>query len=163
MAQLASTRGGKLVTLCKRLGAGRQSVLRSLSALIEQGLVQRNPGYGHPMRPEFLPTRTGQAIGQTCEALLATVRALDVEALAFQKWSLPVVYALESGATRFRGIQRELPSVTSRALSLTLKNLEPAGVIERSVLDEHPPISTYGLTEPGTQLASLVTEVSVAL
>src|ERR671932_1580387 len=62
LAELRRTRGTRFVVLSKSLGVGRESLRRTLDALIELGLVRRNPGYGHPLRPEYLLTRRGEAV-----------------------------------------------------------------------------------------------------
>lgn len=163
VAELASARGSKLVTLCQRLGVGRESLKRSLSVLIEQGIVRKNPGYGHPMRPEYILTQAGQIIGTASERLANVVRELNLEALAFQKWSLPVLYVVSTGATRFRGIQTALPSVTSRALALSLKILEQAQLLKRGVKDGYPPTSTYTLTQRSSEIVTRVAELNTSI
>ncbi len=163
IAELFSTNGSKFVTLNRRLGVGRESLRRSLAKLIEQGLVERNPGYGHPMRSEYILTKSGIAIGDASRDLVNAARSQGIEALAFQKWSFPVVHTLGAGADRFRVIQTQLPSITSRALSLTLKGLAQASVVDRSVQGEYPPRSSYELTRAGTHLASLVTELNASM
>ena len=163
VAELSANHGSKFVTLCKRLGVSRQSLRRTLAALIEHRLVAPNPGYGHPMRPEYILTGVGRAIGPAVEKLAGGVRALGVEATALQKWSLPVLHSIGGGADRFGAIRARWPSMTSRALSLTLKNLEQAGLLSREVTDAYPPTSAYALTPAGARLASLVSELQTAL
>ena len=163
LAELFATQGSKVVTLRNRLGVGRQSLRRSLAALIEHGLVQRNPGHGHPMRPEYILTKAGRQIGAASERLVRAARSLQLEALAFQKWSLPVVHSLAAGANRFRAIQLQLPAISPRALSLTLKDLNQAELLNRSVTAAYPPISTYALTHTGNHLAALVTNLNASI
>ncbi len=163
MAQLFELRGSKRVTLEKRLGIGRESLRRSLKALVELGLVSRNPGYGHPMRPEYILTDAGLAIGESSHAIVACARGLSVEALAYQKWSLPVLDSLGCGITRFGGIQKRLPSVTSRALSLSLKGLHRETLTSRTVADGYPPVSSYALAPRGRELAQLTAELRRSL
>ena len=123
----------------------------------------RNPGYGHPMRPEYVLTDAGLAAGAISERLLHTARSLDIESVALQKWSLPVVRVLGGGANRFRAIQADLAPVTARALSLTLKDLGQAAVLSRRIEDGYPPTSLYALTKPGRQLAGLAMDLGEAL
>src|SRR5919202_4724071 len=86
LAELRRTRGTRFVVLAKALGVGRESLRRTLDALIELGLVRRNPGYGHPLRPEYLLTRRGAAVARRCSRLLAATDGnVDV---ALKKWSL---------------------------------------------------------------------------
>ena len=56
LAELHRTSGSRFVTLHRRLGIGRESLRRTLASLAEQDLVARNPGYGHPLRPEYVLT-----------------------------------------------------------------------------------------------------------
>src|SRR5947207_13068422 len=56
LAELRRERGSRFVTLANRIGVTRDSLRRTLSALIDDGLVERNPGYGHPLRPEYVLT-----------------------------------------------------------------------------------------------------------
>src|SRR3954467_4738348 len=59
LALLAERDGARFVELQRKLGVGRESLRRALDALLELGLVRRNEGYGHPLRPEYLLTRAG--------------------------------------------------------------------------------------------------------
>ena len=47
---------GRQATLLAKTGAGRTAFAQSLHHLIELNLVQRNPGHGHPLRPEYILT-----------------------------------------------------------------------------------------------------------
>ena len=163
LAELFSARGSKFITLRNRLGVSRQSLQRSLAALIELGLVRRNPGYGHPMRPEYILTDAGRRLGPNCMQLVEAARSFEIETVAFQKWSLPVVHTVGAGATRFRAIQTHLPPITSRALSLALKDLHDVALVDRSVTGTYPPASIYGLTDRGEHLASLVNRLGASI
>ena len=57
LAEIGRTRGTRFATLTGRLGVTGESLRRTLAYLQEEGLVERNPGYGHPLRPEYLLTR----------------------------------------------------------------------------------------------------------
>src|SRR5215213_11761735 len=61
LAELARRDGVRFVELQNRLGVGRESLRRALDALLELGYARRNPGYGHPLRPEYLVTEPGAA------------------------------------------------------------------------------------------------------
>ncbi|MCP6652244.1 hypothetical protein NL518_29540, partial [Klebsiella pneumoniae] len=56
LAELQRSRGCKFVTLVHRTGASRKAINDTIAALIRLGLVMHNPGYGHPLRPEYLLT-----------------------------------------------------------------------------------------------------------
>ena len=68
------------------------------------------------------------------------------------KWSTQVVQALGSGSMRFNALRREIPSVSQRMLTLTLRNLERDGLVSRTVTPSIPPRVDYELTELGRSL-----------
>jgi DNA-binding HxlR family transcriptional regulator len=146
LAELDRSSGAKSITLQKRLGVGRDSLGRTLGALIEAGLVIRNPGYGHPLRPEYVLTARGRHLGPTCGQLQGLLATAGAEAVALCKWSLPVVLALGGRWSRFSELRGVLPQATPRALALALRRLESARLVERRVVDEHPPRTVYQLT-----------------
>jgi len=159
LAELHRGRGAKFVTLVKRLGVSRDSLRRTLDALIFHGWVRRNAGYGHPMRPEYLLTGAGASVAPACAELVETLREMDLEAIGLRKWSLPVTRKLGGGDGRFNELKAGLPGVTARALTLALKGLREAGVVERSVLDGYPPASVYSLTSSGRRLVPLLSAI----
>ena len=67
-----------------------------------------------------------------------------------------VVHALAGGPRRFSELRELLQDVTPRALALALKDLTPAGLVERTVTPDFPPATVYRLTPPaGTLLGPL--------
>jgi DNA-binding HxlR family transcriptional regulator len=68
------------------------------------------------------------------------------------KWSLLVIATLHDGRLRFSELQRHIPGVSQRMLTLTLRQLERDGLITRSVFAEVPPRVVYELTEMGITL-----------
>ncbi|HET8534776.1 MAG TPA: helix-turn-helix domain-containing protein [Sphingomicrobium sp.] len=68
------------------------------------------------------------------------------------KWSLLVVQTLGSGSLRFNELRRAIPSVSQRMLTLTLRNLERDGLVNRTVTPMIPPRVDYELTELGHSL-----------
>ena len=68
------------------------------------------------------------------------------------KWSLLVVQTLGEGSKRFNELRREIPSVSQRMLTLTLRNLERDGLVNRTVTPTIPPRVDYELTELGQSL-----------
>jgi len=148
LAELHRSSGAKYVTLQKRLGVGRDSLRRTLGHLIGSGLVRRNPGYGHPMRPEYLLTETGNSLAAACVPLLARLRAGDAVDLGLRKWSLPIILALGEGSSRFSELRQTLPGASPRAMTMALSDLENAGLVDRRVVDQRPPRTEYRLTGP---------------
>lgn len=150
LAELDRRGGGeRAVALRSRLGIGRESLRRTLDALIEQGLVSPNPGYGHPLRPEYVLTGRGAAVAPACTLLMASLHGLGVERIALNKWSMPVMAALEhGGGRRFGQLRDDLPAISPRALAMALKSLAAAGLVERHVIDSFPPTASYRLAAP---------------
>jgi len=153
LAELGRTRGTRFVVLANRLGVGRTSLRRTLDALIELGLVRRNPGYGHPLRPEYVLTIPGEAAAERCERLLAAVDG--TRDVVLRKWSLPVLLALGHPA-RFSELREALPGVTARALALALKDLERAGLVDRRVEETYPPTAVYAPTGAAARLQQIL-------
>ena len=145
LAELHRRGGAKFVTLQRALEVSPDSLRRTLESLAGRGLVQRNPGYGHPMRPEWLLTPAGARLGPACLALRRGVVRLGMEEVAGRKWSFPILLALRPREARFSEIERALPGVTPRSLAAALRDMEAAGVLEREVADARPPAVTYRL------------------
>ena len=68
------------------------------------------------------------------------------------KWTVLVVGTLGEGSKRFNELRREIPSVSQRMLTLTLRNLERDGLVSRTVTPTIPPRVDYELTKLGESL-----------
>ena len=68
------------------------------------------------------------------------------------KWTVLVVTTLADGSKRFNELRREIPSVSQRMLTLTLRNLERDGLVSRTVTPSIPPRVDYELTALGHSL-----------
>ena len=80
-------------------------------------------------------------------------RVADILRRVGDKWSVLVVVLLELGPRRFNDLKRSIPGVSQRMLTLTLRNLESDGVVERTVTPSIPPHVSYGLTDLGQSLS----------
>jgi DNA-binding HxlR family transcriptional regulator len=155
LARLHRDAGAKFVTLAKRLHLSRDTLSATLAALIEYGWVLRNPGYGHPLRPEYILTPNGAKLGPWCVRAMYVLNALGARDVCLRKWSIPVAFVLAAGRVRFSEVRNALPDLTARALTLTLKRLQAAGLVERIVSHEYPPATYYLLTPCGRRLHRL--------
>ncbi len=73
------------------------------------------------------------------------------------KWSMLVLFTLESNdCQRFKELQRNIPDISQKMLTATLKMLEGDGLIHREVFPEIPPRVEYSLTEKGKSLLPLI-------
>jgi DNA-binding HxlR family transcriptional regulator len=163
LATLHRERGAKFVTLASCLGVSRDSLRRTLAALTDQGLVRRNPGYGHPMRPEYVLTGRGAALGPRCDRLMQTVLRRGVADVCLRKWPLPVLLSIEGGAFRFSEIEAEVAGASPRAVALAVKELEAAGLIDREILGGYPPRTAYRVTAAARPLIDPLCELSRSL
>jgi DNA-binding HxlR family transcriptional regulator len=68
------------------------------------------------------------------------------------KWTVLVVTTLAAGSRRFNELRREIPTVSQRMLTLTLRNLERDGIVSRTVTPSIPPRVDYELTALGRSL-----------
>jgi DNA-binding HxlR family transcriptional regulator len=68
------------------------------------------------------------------------------------KWTLLVIVTLKDGRLRFTELQRYIPGVSQRMLTLTLRQLERDGLLRRTVHAEVPPRVEYELTQMGETL-----------
>lgn len=153
--------GAKFVTLCHRVGApGRPAnqgaVRQSIEHLIEAGWLARNPGYGHPLRPEYILTRSGAGVASAAAALDAALRAAAAQEIMLRRWSLPIVRAAHQlGESRFTQLAECLQPVTDRALSLALRDLGQIDAIARIAT----PAPAYVVTPEYREVAELAARV----
>ena len=147
LALLGERGGSRFVELQRRLGVGRESLRRALDALLAAGLARRNEGYGHPLRPEYVPTAKGRRAARTAAGVVA---AGDPGTL-LRKWSVPVLAEL-GDERRFSELRAGLPGVTPRALALALQDLEAAGYLRREVRATRPPSTLYRPTARGRRI-----------
>lgn len=152
--------GAKVVTLQNVLGTSRDSVKRTLEVLVGRSLVERNPGYGHPMRPEYLLTEYGQTLGPAALRLWAAVQQSGNSEIGLRKWSIPVVLSIASKRARFNDLHASLAGSTPRALALALRDLREVAWIEREVVDADPPRTEYRLTAAGRSILIAASELA---
>src|SRR6266849_3077327 len=80
----------------------------------------------------------------------------DVLARVGDKWTVLVVSTLGEGPKRFNELRRALGSISQRMLTLTLRSLERAGLVTRTMFPTIPPRVDYALTELGCSLLTPV-------
>ncbi len=69
------------------------------------------------------------------------------------KWSLLVLFTLNNkGVMRFSSLRHEIPDISQKVLTGTLRTLEVDGYITRTVYAEVPPRVEYALTQRGMSL-----------
>lgn len=73
--------------------------------------------------------------------------------LVANKWAALIIGALEDGELRFGELQRRLEGVSPKVLTQTLRRLEDAGLLDRTVYPAVPLRVEYRLTDLGLSAA----------
>ena len=69
------------------------------------------------------------------------------------KWSILVLFTLnQSALMRFNTLQKNIPDISQKMLTVTLRTLEEDGFVKRKVYAEVPPRVEYSLTERAISL-----------
>ena len=69
------------------------------------------------------------------------------------KWSLLVLYTLSSSSVmRFNVLQKNIPDISQKMLTVTLRALEEDGLVKRVIYAEVPPRVEYSLTDRAKSL-----------
>jgi len=92
--------------------------------------------------------------GRGLDAAQCPVR--DVLDRVGDKWSVLLVGSLARGPLRFSALARDVPDISRRMLTETLRNLERDGLLTRTVFPTKPPSVTYELTLLGQELCSVL-------
>lgn len=139
-------------TLLTAAEASRSAFRQSLDHLQALGLLKRNPGHGHPLRPEFRLTHKGQEIAPLAARVLSLVQSSEQAALLRRTWSLPIL-AVTGQPRYFTDIKRALGPITDRALSQGLQHLQDQDWLQRQVIVEmHPPRPRYVAANRGAHI-----------
>ena len=133
------------------LGVSADTLSSTLRSLVDQGWIEKNPGYGHPLRPEYILTDRGHLVAHAAQEFTQLSQPwVDV---VYRRWSVPTLVAVQRGADRFNEIQISLKGISPRALAQGLRNLTDSKLILRSITDGYPPGTGYALTNDGATLA----------
>lgn len=123
---------GRQASLLSASGAGRTAFAQSLRHLIDLGLLEKNPGHGHPLRPEFRLTANGTEIAKLAYRVESLIYQPFERSLLRRAWTVPVLIACQ-GPRYFGEIKRQLTPITDRALSQSLKQLESHQWLHREI------------------------------
>lgn len=75
------------------------------------------------------------------------------------KWGLLVIYILDRSGKenmRFTELKQQMPDISQRMLSMTLRTLEEDGYVTRTIFSEIPPRVEYALTERAKSLKPIL-------
>lgn len=76
------------------------------------------------------------------------------------KWSVLVIVELAKGPRRFGQLQRAIPGISQRMLTLSVRRLSRDGMVDRTVYPTNPPQVDYRLTDLGRSLAGLIASMA---
>lgn len=146
VARLYLTGPMTFAALASRMDASRDTLADTLAKLEANGVVQRQrPG----KRTVYALTPLGERVGAHCVPMVEIVAETGQRGVALKKWPMLVLTALGRGARRYNEAKAALPGITARALAIALKDLQTAGLIERTVDQGYPPAPLYVLSEAG--------------
>lgn len=72
------------------------------------------------------------------------------------KWSMWVLFALQSGPLRFGELRKKIPGITEKMLIQQLRKFENYSIVNRKVYTQVPPKVEYSLTEHGESLEPIM-------
>lgn len=156
LALMHSGTPGRQASLVSASGAGRTALVQSLDHLVDIGLLERNPGHGHPLRPEYRLTCKGQATAIIADNIRGVVHEPDGRNLLRRAWTVPILVASQK-PRHFTDIKTELDSITDRALSQSLKQLQGQHWLLRTVDSAIIPTRPlYQATDTGAEICRIV-------
>ena len=97
---------------------------------------------------------TRPPVTRRCQPVPVEVR--ETASLLERRWQLSIIYAALTGALRFNEFAEAVSGISPRMLAERLRDLEAAGLVERTVIPSSPPTVEYRLTERGRQLGPLI-------
>ena len=147
---------GRQAPLLKACHASRSSFVASLNHLVELGLLERNPGHGHPLRPEFKLTRKGAIAAAMAYRIMNTLPDDAAFSAIRRSWIVPILAVTET-PQRFSKIKSGLIGITDRALSQSLFFLEEYQWIKREIdLSERAPRPLYHAINDGQKINQVI-------
>jgi DNA-binding HxlR family transcriptional regulator len=93
-----------------------------------------------------------EALGPRCREVDPDGLMREMLTIIGDKWTVLVIGHLQDGPVRFTRIMEQLPAISHRMLTRTLRTLERDGIVSRTVYPESPPRVEYDLTPLGHTL-----------
>lgn len=93
------------------------------------------------------------------DAMFPSCPVRNILARLCNKWSLLVIYILDRSGKenmRFMELKQQMPDISQRMLTMTLRTLEEDGYITRTIFSEIPPRVEYSLTERAKSLKPIL-------
>jgi DNA-binding HxlR family transcriptional regulator len=77
-------------------------------------------------------------------------------------WKAPVLWRLKAKTLRYSELEKDIPHISQKMLTKTLKELEADGIILKKTYASVPPHTEYSLTEKGKKIIVLITAIRKA-
>jgi DNA-binding HxlR family transcriptional regulator len=74
-------------------------------------------------------------------------------------WKAPVLWRLKFKTLRYTELEKDIPHISQKMLTKTLKELETAGIINKKVFAKVPPHTEYSLTAKGRKIVLLIESI----
>jgi DNA-binding HxlR family transcriptional regulator len=147
---------GRQSSLLSKTTAGRTAFKQSLDHLIDLKLLEKNLGHGHPLRAEFKLTSKGVILAETA-SIIQQISADPIDKTLIRRtWMIPIL-AISQKPIYYNQLKSELPPITDRALSQSLKVLQMHQWIERHIdAMSYPPRTLYQSINNGAMIASKI-------
>lgn len=71
-------------------------------------------------------------------------------------WKMPIIWRLKDKVMRYTELQKDIPHITQKMLTTSLKELEEDGFIEKKIYATVPPKTEYTITTKGKRAAEIV-------
>jgi len=144
---------GRQAQLLSAAQASRTSFTASLLHLVDLQLLERNPGHGHPLRPEFRLTVEGIEVAEIASKIIHAVPRPAETKILRKSWTVPIL-AVTQKPRHFIEIKSNLPSITDRALSQSLNMLHEQDWLRRDVdIAKRPPRPLYRAINIGVEIS----------
>ena len=134
IAQIHLQNGGRFVSIYKEQGMSRSMLTSTLKHLINYGLIIKNPGYGHPLRPEFILTPLGKQFAPFCVEFMELTKNQNLSFVLQNRWAAPIIFKTGTTQARFNHYKKSLKPITSKALSESLNFLVANNFINKKII-----------------------------
>ncbi len=147
---------GRQASLLAATKASRTAFSQSLAHLVDLRLLERNPGHGHPLRPEYKMTPMGAKIAKTASQIMNAASGSDELVLLRRAWAVPVLAVIQA-PRYFTEIRTDLCSISDRALSKSLYQLEERRWLTRQIdTAQRSPRPIYQAANIGVEISKAV-------
>ncbi|MBN8673697.1 MAG: helix-turn-helix transcriptional regulator [Chitinophagales bacterium] len=74
-------------------------------------------------------------------------------------WKAPVLWRLRTKTLRYSELEKDIPHISQKMLTKTLRELEKDNIIEKKVYAKVPPHTEYSLTAKGKMIIPLIESI----